>query len=159
MGDQDPLPPPTSGELDCLAVLWEAEDQGQRALRLSEIHGRLGARREELGEAPPALTTVSTYVRSMVTKGLLNEVVLTNSGRPVEAPRIRVRGMLTPKTRSPHNAYQAAFDPGRVLAQTFRALVSSYPPGRRHQALLDFARALGVSTRTVRKLEELVRKG
>jgi hypothetical protein len=125
------------GELDCLTVLWAEGGP----LRVSEIHRKLLLRREQAGEAPPALTTISTYLRSLLDKGLLREVTLGGSGMAYASG---TRGMI-PTTRSPKTGYEVVHAPGAILKKTFRALAEAYPPDQRHQALIDFARALDLS--------------
>jgi hypothetical protein len=133
----------SAGELDCLATLWEAHATGEPALKLSEIHDRIGKRRARTGEASPALTTVSSYLRTLLLKGFVKEVIIedTAAGTPGAVRTRGVRGVLPP-TRSPRTGYQAAQEPGAVLAQTFKTLADAYPPEQRLQALVDFARAL-----------------
>ena len=158
------LTPPNPGELDCLAVLWASPEP---ALKLSEIHQLVGGRRRRYGEAPPALTTVSSQLRGLVEKGLLVEVTVGEDGRPVEAtpeqPVVRVRGAvctrgsyLAPAKRSPLTGYRAACEPGPALDQIFKDLAEAYPPDRRLQALIDMARCLAVPETTIRQLEELL---
>src|SRR5436190_24072535 len=113
------IAPPSAGEMDCLAVLWAAHAHGEEALKLSEIHDRVGQRRLEFGEAPPAPTTVSTYLRSLLAKRLVQDVLKPEPGEAVaeaDAPATPVRtrsgrGILPP-TRSPRTAYQAVESPG-----------------------------------------------
>src|SRR5262249_38922902 len=127
-------------------------------------------RREQAGEAPPALVTVSGYLRGLLDKGLLRDVTLSGSGTAYASG---TRGMI-PTTRSPKTGYEAIYDPGVVLKKTFRALAEAFPPpdGQR-QALIAFARALdlpesenvptlvelarelGLSEMTIKKLEKL----
>src|SRR5438128_10495027 len=102
---------PGAGELDCLAVLWQAQEDGRPALRLREIRDRVAKRRARLGEADPALTTISTHLRSLVAKGLLTEVVVRDTAQGTHTPKTRGRGMLSPATRSPYTGYHAAFEP------------------------------------------------
>lgn len=141
-------------------MLWEAgavQGREDRALKLSDIHNRVCRRREQAGESAPAPTTVSTYLRSAAAKGLLAEVRLVE-GR-VRAPGgIRTRGALS-GARSPQTAYQAAHAPGAVFRRTFQAIAHTDPPDRRRDALIDFARALGLPPDIVRQLEHLVSSG
>lgn len=147
MSDENPRDP-TTGELDCLAALWEAQEQGSDALKLSEIKNRIATRREQFGEPPPALTTVSTYLRSAAAKRLLDEVRLLDDGSVMPITVARSRGALS-ATRSPRTAYRPAFSPGAVFHRTFEAIIQAYPPGSRTEALADFARALGLSKEKV----------
>jgi predicted transcriptional regulator len=148
------LPSPNAGELDVLGVLWEEQLQSGRPLKLSEIHRRVCGRRHEHQDPEPALTTVSTHLRSLLGKGLIQEVL---ASMPV-SPRspVRTRGMLTPPTRSPLTGYQALFAPGEVLFRTMRGLIASYPPQQRMDALLDFAQVLGLSDANKERLKHLV---
>jgi hypothetical protein len=149
---------PTTGELDCLAVLWEEQElKGDQncALRLSEIHERVCKRRAAYGEPPPALTTVSTYLRSALAKQLLVEVRRTDDGKVMPMSGIRTRGALS-ASRSPQTAYQTRTDPRDVFKPTFEAIIHSYPPGKRLQALSDFAEAMGLPEKTLREIEKLV---
>ncbi len=153
---------PSPGEMDVLAVLWEArekdlQENNARAgtRKLSEIHQRIDVRRQSFGEPPAALTTVSTYLRSGTAKGLLREVRTDDAGKPAAMTAIRTRGALL-AARSPRTAYQVAHEPGIVFQSTMQAIIQAYPPGQRHQALADFARAMGLSQRTIKEIEKLM---
>jgi hypothetical protein len=174
------LASPQAGEIECLAVLWQAHADGETALRLSEIHRRIGKRRADSQESPPpALTTVSTQLRSLASKGLIQEVVVDSTGKTPGTPRVRTGGLLTPPTRSPLTGYRASYEPGEVLLQTYRGLARVYPkdgvlraladfaraidvPGQpfanneKQQSLLEVARALHLPDETVRKLEKIL---
>ena len=116
-------------------------------MKLSQIHQQLNERREKAGDAPAAVSTVSTWLRSLASKGLLIERVLGTShsaGEP--SAYVRTRGMI-PTSRSPHTGYEVAHPPGAVLGKTFKALADAYPPGQRAQAIVDFAHALDLSSR------------
>jgi len=151
------LQEPTTGEIDCLAVIWRAAEQGKPALKLSEIHALVGERRRQFGELPPALTTVSTYLRVALAKRLVVEVRLSDSGQVVPMTGVRTRGAL-PAARSPRTAYQAAYPPGQVFRRTFEGIVHAYPPGQRPQALLDLALALELSPERIKELTGFVNK-
>ena len=153
---------PSAGEMDVLAVLWEAREKDQKennpragTLKLSEIHKLIEQRRQSFGEPPSALTTVSTYLRSATAKRLLKEVRTDDSGRPAPMAAVRTRGALS-STRSPRTAYQVAFEPGVVFRSTMQAIVQTYPLGLRHQALVDFARAMGLPQKTIKEVEKLI---
>lgn len=148
-----PIPSPTGGEIDCLAVLWAAAEEGQPALKLSEIHERVSRLRVSLGEATPALTTVSTHLRNASAKGLLTEVRLEPGGALM--PRSQSRGGLR-STRSPHNGYQATYPPSEVFAETFRAIAEAYPPEQRLKAVVDFAKSLDVDAKTLQAIDKLL---
>lgn len=152
--DPGPLPSPNAGELDVLGVLWEERMQGGKALKLSEIHRRVGERRLIHQDPLPALTTVSTHLRSLLAKGLIQEVHASLPTSP-RSP-VRTRGMLTPPTRSPLTGYQALHAPGEVLFRTMRGLTVSYPAEQRVDALLDFASVIGLSAENTAKLEQIV---
>jgi hypothetical protein len=153
---------PSAGEMDVLAVLWEARENDQKennprggTLRLSEIHKQIEIRRQSFGEPPSALTTVSTYLRSATAKRLLKEVRTDDLGRPAPVTAVRTRGAFS-ANRSPRTAYQVAHEPGVVFQSTMQAIIQAYPPGLRHQALVDFARAMGLPQRTIKEVEKLI---
>ena len=153
---------PSPGEIDVLAVLWEVREQDRAeanpragTLKLSDIYERIKIRRETFGEPPPALTTVSTYLRSATAKRLLREVRTDVEGRPAPMVAFRTRGALS-ATRSPRTAYQVAHEPGDVFQSTMQAIIHAYPPGQRHQALADFAKAMALPQKTIREVEKLV---
>ncbi len=149
---------PTAGELDCLAVLWdEQEKRGTKdcALKLSEIHQGVCKRRAEYGETPPALTTISTYLRSALGKQLLVEVRRGADGTVTPLLGVRTRGALS-ASRSPQTAYMTRVGPSDVFRFTFEAIVQSYPPGLRHRAIVDFAAAMDLPPETIKKIEKLV---
>jgi len=159
-----PMTPPNPGELDCLAVLWASR---KKALKLSEIHQLVGERRRRYGEAPAALTTVSSQLRGLVEKGLLLEVAVREDGKPMKAapeePIVRVRGAvrtrgsyLAPAKRSPLTGYRAACAPRLALEQIFRDLAEAYPSEDRCQAVIDMARTVAVSDATLMKLKALL---
>jgi predicted transcriptional regulator len=148
------LPSPSAGELDVLGVLWEEQLLENRPLKLSEIHKRVCLRRLEQSDPEPALTTVSTHLRSLLAKGLIQEVLAPSRSSP--RPNVRTRGMLTPSTRSPLTGYLALYPPGDVLLRTMHGLIVSYPVPQRVESLLDFGRALGLSKKNTEKLKQLV---
>src|SRR5688572_177869 len=114
-----PLDGPNAGELDVYSVLWAERLGKDQPLRLSEVHDRVKERRRSFGEAEPALTTVSTHLRALVHKGLAEET----TARPGPGPR--VRGGLTPPTRSPNTGYRALHTPGDVLRTTYQGLAAA----------------------------------
>jgi hypothetical protein len=155
---QDPSP----GEMDVLAVLWEARERDLKegnpragTLKLADIHEQIKVRRQMFGEPPPALTTVSTYLRSATSKRLLRELRTDQEGRPSPLTAIRTRGALS-AARSPRTAYQVAHEPGIVFRSTMQAIIQAYPPGQRAQALVDFARAMGLPQKTLKEVEKLI---
>lgn len=150
---EDELDAPSTGELDVLGVLWAERCGENRPLQLSEVHARVSRRRVEFGEPVPALTTVSTHLRNLVEKKLIQEVV--RGGAPA-GPRPRTRGGMTPPTRSPLTSYQALHEPGLVLRSTLCGLAAAYPDDARLQILVDLAQALDVTDNTLKKLEALV---
>jgi hypothetical protein len=148
--------------MDVLAVLWEVREADAKAdnpragtLKLADIYERIKIRRQAFAEPPPALTTVSTYLRSATAKRLLREVRTDAEGRPAPMVAIRTRGALS-ATRSPRTAYQVKHEPGDVFQSTMQAIISAYPPGERHRALIDFARAMGLPQKTIKEVEKLV---
>jgi hypothetical protein len=149
-----PLEVPNAGELEVLAALWAERLEGDRPLKLSEVHRRVCATRREHGDPEPALTTVSTHLRKLTDKELIRAVTATDGSPQRQAGG--TRGMLTPATRSPNTSYQALHEPGDVLFTTFRALAAAYPHQRRREALFDFARALDLSGETLQKLHKLL---
>jgi hypothetical protein len=161
-----------AGELDCMTALWSQK----QPLRASDILGLITERRERTGEAPPAPTTVSTYMRSLLAKGLVREVTMgrRTEGEPKRVYARGTRGMI-PSLRSPKTGYEPTTDrPGEVLQKTYCALADAYPLEQRWQAVADFsgaaelpeaqrvaalaevARVLGFAETTVKKLEKLV---
>jgi predicted transcriptional regulator len=150
----DELEVPNPGELEVLATLWAEELAGNRPLKLSEVHRRVCAMRREHGDPEPALTTISTHLRKLSDKDLIRAVKAGDG--PPQRQAGGTRGMLTPATRSPNTSYQALHQPGDVLFTTFQALAAAYPRQRRREALLDFARALELSSETLQKLHKLL---
>jgi hypothetical protein len=146
------LEAPNAGELDVLSVLWREQLGGNRPLQLSEIHTRVCERRSQFGDPLPALTTTSSQLRSLVDKHLIAAATLASVPRPA----VRTRGGYTPPTRASASSYQALHGPGEVLLTTFRGLALAYPESRRLDALLDFARALDLSTEGLRRLAEVI---
>jgi hypothetical protein len=152
--NREPRQAPGAGELDVLGVFWAEQPGEQRSLQLSEVYRKVCERRRQFGEAEPALSTVSTHLRKLVAKGLLEE---SSTSRPVARDQpIRFRGGYTPPTRSPFTSYRVRYRPGEVLGTTFQGLAAAYPPAQRLEALIDFARALGVSGRLLDGLGRLV---
>lgn len=149
------LEAPSAGELDVLGVLFAERQKEDRPLQLSEVHGRVCQRREEFGEAKPALTTVSTHLRNLVSKNLIEEV--TREGAvPTRGNAPRTRGGMTPPTRSPLTSYRALHEPGAVLSSTFRGLAAAYPDKDRLRMLIDVAQSLDVADEVLKKLEAIV---
>ena len=148
---------PTPGELDVLAAVYEmVEDQADDTpLRLTEIHERVGTRRASYGEEPPALTTVSSQLRSLVTKGLLLDQQGSQSGSAGQGV-VRTRGMFSPSGRSSSSGYRPAYEVGELLRDSFIGLASAYPEKQRYRALVDFAKALDLPESKVKKLEKLL---
>lgn len=144
------LEPPNAGELDVYSVLYAERAVGpDHPLQLSEVFRRVCERRRRFGEVEPALTTISTHLRSLVRKKLADETTARSA-----RPSVRTRGGLTPPTRSPLTSYRARHTPGVVLHSTFRGLAETYPD--RLDALVDFGQALGLSVEALRRLAEVV---
>src|SRR5438445_5155188 len=99
------LPQPTGPELEVLSVLWTSA----KPLRLSEVHAEIEKRRTDFGDSVPAITTVSSTLRSAVSRGLLGERRI-RGGEFEEVPAIAERSTLH-TTRSPQTAYLAACEP------------------------------------------------
>jgi hypothetical protein len=148
------LEAPSAGELDVLSVLWHEQLGDNQLLQLSEIHRRVCERRRQFGEPEPALTTTSGQLRSLSDKKLIGPGATQGSGTP--RPPLRTRGGYTPPSRASAASYRALHGPGEVLFTTFRGLAAAYPEEKRLDALLDFARALGVSDACLRGLQEVV---
>ncbi len=150
----------SGNELDILAALWAAQAEGIPAMKLAEIHRRINERRAAARQAPIQPTTVSTYLRSMTDRKLLNQVTVDIAGPEGQRQTYasNERG-LVPTSRSPKTGYEAAHDPAEVLAKTLQALADALPPDeRRWKALLDFANALGLPKETVEDLEKWLKK-
>jgi hypothetical protein len=146
------LEAPNAGELDVLNVLWREQLGDNQALQLSEIHRRVCERRRQFGEPEPALTTTSSQLKSLSEKTLIG----TGASSAPPRPAVRTRGGYTPSSRASASSYRALHGPGAVLLTTFRGLAAAYPEEQRLDALLDFARALGVSDECLRGLHEVV---
>jgi hypothetical protein len=146
-----PLNPPTGAELEILAILWALGNED--ALKLSEIHSRIGKGRRAQGLPEPAITTVSSALRGALAKGLLREVRRTSDSSIVAAPRSAVRTPLL-STRSPQTAYQAAHAPGPVLQPILKALADSYPEPLRRQAIIDLALAMELPDADIDRLKK-----
>jgi hypothetical protein len=147
----------SAGELDCLVVLWQEAELGVEALRLSEILELISKRRSLDGEPEPALTTVSTYLRSAVAKGLLEEVRLDHAGKLTRLKADSSRGVLS-KTRSPNTAHRAAVSASDAFRQTLLAITKSYPEKERLTLLVDIAQVLGVPASVTSQLNTWVNK-
>jgi predicted transcriptional regulator len=155
MPENDQPSQPSWSELDILAAVWEAASEGGVPVRLSEIHKRVINRRAAKNEPEPAITTVSTQLRSLVAKRLLEEVKIIGPSGEVGAA---ARSMTRPPSRSPLTGYRPVHGPGTILEQTFKDLASAYPDQIRYQALLDFARALELPKGTLKKIEKLLKE-
>ncbi|MFH1264334.1 MAG: hypothetical protein ABIK89_01310 [Planctomycetota bacterium] len=150
------VPTPTPSELDILAALWQAvTDEGEVALRVSDIHPLVAARRARHGESEPSQVTISSQLRGLSAKGLVEAVVAGGSGGAGSKP-VRTRGLLKATTRSPLTGYRPSYSPSEVLQGTFEALASAYPESQRSQALLDFAKAIQLPDETLKNLEKLL---
>lgn len=148
-----PINPPNRGELDTLAVLWAEQGSDNLPLRLNEVYKRVCERRRDYGEIEPALTTISTHLRGLVKKKLIREVDTNSDINPRKKGN---RGLFTPMTRSPYTGYQSLYGPFEVLQTTFRALGDAYPPDRRLEVIVDFARANGIPAEVIDGMEKLL---
>src|SRR5207253_1576810 len=101
-----------AGELDVLGVLWAEQHGDDQALQLSEVYRRVCERRRAFGEAEPALTTVSTHLRNLVDKQLIEETLRRGAPPAPTRGMVRTRGGVTPPTRSPFTSYRATHAPG-----------------------------------------------
>ncbi len=145
-------PSPAAAELELLAVIWRAEaeadsDKSPRAFRLSKLHELLKQFRElrkvDFGE--PKLSTVSTCLRSMKEKGLLEEVRLLPDGS-IETSPAHAAGLMR-STRSPHTAYRSTYTPKDILGPMFRDIASAYPDAKRNEILVDLSEHLSETDR------------
>jgi len=124
-------------------------------LQLSEIHRRVCERRAAVrrtGAGPHHGT--SSQLKSLAEKKLIGAA----TPAPAPRPAVRTRGGYTPPTRASASSYRALHGPGEVLLTTFRGLAAAYPEEQRLQAVLDVARALGVSRECLRSLHEIVER-
>uniref|UniRef100_A0A7C4LMU2 Uncharacterized protein n=1 Tax=Schlesneria paludicola TaxID=360056 RepID=A0A7C4LMU2_9PLAN len=99
-------------------MLWRLREGD--AMRLSEIHREIGEYRERHRQQAPAVTTVSSTLRSALDKGLLKDVRLVG-GKVQSAPPASGRGLVA--SRSPQTAYQAAVTASDVLLPQVRQLI------------------------------------
>ena len=139
---------PTDGELECLKVLWAAN----KPLKLSEIREGIARNRSEVGLPPLALTTVSTNLRRALYKSLLEEMRRLPSGEVYKH-----RKTVFSAQRSSRTAYLPAHSPSEVFAQTFQAMIEAYPADQRQQAVLDVAKAAGMSQEFLAQLDALLK--
>jgi len=148
------MPTVTPSELDLLAAFWNKDTGTQdRPLKLADLHKAVAARRANHGEAEPAITTISTQLRSLILKGLVRD-----AAQP-ESHEGGTRGILTPATRSSGTGgYVHTQSQAQVLADTFKGLASLYPNDQRHEAVLDFIRALELSPEQLRVITKELAK-
>ncbi|MCI0637477.1 MAG: hypothetical protein L0Y72_22385 [Gemmataceae bacterium] len=147
------VPQPTGPELEILTVIW-GQPEENLPLKLGQIYDLVKERRERFGEPAPAITTVSSTLRSAVARGLLTELRLTG-GEAVPVSPVRVRGTLHP-TRSPQTAYKHAADPAVALRPMLKILADAFPEKDRAQGLIEFARALQLPEKTVKELRKVL---
>ena len=104
------------------------------------------------------MTTVSTHLRKLTMEKKLIEEVVPNRTAGEGGPPVRTRGGYRPPTRSPQTSYRALYGPAEVLHSTFYGLAEAYPPApaRRLDALLDFARVLGLTAEMVSRVGQFV---
>jgi hypothetical protein len=127
---------------------------GGRGVRLSDVHRGVMKRREQLGGSLPALTTISTQLRTLKSKGLIRE---TTIGAAADEPERKRRGMLTPTTRSPLTGYRTAYPPEVVLGPTFRELATAFPAGHRAACVLRCVLASGYDQKTAAAVAQVLR--
>lgn len=146
---------PNAGEADALAVLWEEQDtDAPRPLQLNEIYRRICDRRRAHGESEPALTTVSTHLRSLVRKKLAQEVQITS--KAVLLKKAPPRGNMTPPTRSPLTAYVAAVKEEDAFKSTMHGIVSMHRPSKQLESILTYARVAGASQEVMDGIRMLI---
>ena len=144
------IPTPNSSEIECLGVLWKAEEVGAAALKPSQIRELMNRQRSRQKRRPLAVSTVSTVVRLAEAKGLLREVRVDQEGRPV---RTKKRGRASKlKRRSPNTAYKALCTPSQIFQQTVRSIVNACPSSSQHALIADLARVLKLPATSYRKL-------
>ena len=125
-------------------------------MRLSDVRKRICVARAAAGESEPAVTTVSTYLRSAFHKGLVEEVRVNEAGE-VEANGQRGRGALR-TVRSPKTAYRAAVQPRDVFADTLHAIAQCYPKNQKLDLLVDVAITLEVPKSVVSQIQKWVQR-
>ena len=149
--------PATAGELDCLTVLWQGKEDGIQAMQLGQIRERITDKRKMNGESTPAVTTVSTYLRNALHKGLIEEVRLDKNGAVSELPSNGAHRGVLRGVRSPNTAYRAAANPQDVFGDTLLAIADAYPLKERLLLLVHVAEALSVPKRVVSEIRKWVR--
>jgi len=149
---------PTAGELDVLSVLWNSDSP----MRLADVRRTLNDMFESIGEPALASSSVGTFLRRLVDKGLVREISAA-TGKPRGVAR--VRGAATVDTRkmvgrrrTPNLQYEAAYTPSDVLATTFKSLIASYSDDDRAagRPLVDFARAMGFNDQKISKIRKIL---
>jgi hypothetical protein len=158
---------PTPAEIECVATLWtkqvEVESQGlpasAAAMKLSSVRNAIiEGRRREGDHSEPALTTVSTNLRSCAYKGFIKEVRLSLQGEVTDLFMGGMRGAFGARS-SPQTAYLAAKTPGELLEPAFKALARAYPESQRQlTALIDFAKVLSLPPEIVEDLQKWMTK-
>lgn len=151
MNDENLAIAPNAAELSTLQVLWENSGD-MRPMRLAEIHRRVCEIRRTNGEHEPAATTISTHLRSLLSKDLIEEC-----GPKTNHPTKR-RSLLSVATRSPNTSYIVKVTPKAAMWSTFQALVAAYPCDQRMDAVSDFCEAAGVGTDVVQEIRKLLVK-
>jgi hypothetical protein len=154
--DKASIPTPSLTEIEYLAALWGAQEEGIPALKSSDIQQRVSRRREQRSEAAHAGSTASTILRNATRKGLLEEVSLQPLGVAGKSLKRATSGK--PRTRSPLTAYRPSYTPTQVFEQLFRTISFAYPPKKRVLLLLDVARALDLPRKTVMQIEKLLER-
>ena len=145
--------PPTPAELEILQLLWPLSDS--EAKRLSDVHRMVVEYRQGHHQPEPAITTVSSALRSALAKGLLREVRLVG-GTAKPAPATMTRGLVA--SRSPQTAYQAAVKAEEILQPQITQLIELCPEGERKALLLMLLAAFGVPEDAAKKIEVILRK-
>ncbi len=149
-----PIPQPNGQELEILTLLWTQPEE-KLPLKLGQIYDLVKERRQAYGEAAPAITTISSTLRSALARGILKAIRLTG-GQKVELEPTATRSTLH-ASRSPQTGYKPAASPSETLTPMLEILAEAYGENGKAQALLDFAKALQFSDKTLlKKLKKLL---
>jgi predicted transcriptional regulator len=126
------IQPPSEAEFQVLSALW----QHKTPVGLQEICETVRERLSLTGASAPATTTISTYVRRLIDKGL----VRARSVGPV--PKLRV-GLLAPRAKPRFSMYEPTCEPSELMSATFDTLIQAYHPDERNtRPLNDLIQAL-----------------
>lgn len=149
----EPTEAPSTSELEALGVLWQEQLGTNHPLPLSEVHHRICEKRGK-GDFP-ALSTVSSQLRSLLVKKWIEETTLAGSSPIATRGPIRTRGASSVPQRSPFTSYRVRHSPKTAMSSIFAELISVYPDG--FDILVDVASALeGFSAKGLEELQKLV---